>query len=140
MDYKFTTIFPEHSDPEINKILHKIKGEFVRLQNSTKSTSSTTVYINNGQTLVKASQDRIRIPKIDIPVVTTGTTINFLNDCSPAQAFPHNSYMILSTECWNTDSSGAKIYLTCEYSDLTSTGFKATPAENGYLRFQCVLI
>jgi hypothetical protein len=140
MNYKFTSIFKEHKDPEINTLIHSLKGEFIKLQNSVKGSNTTTqVYINSGGVTAKSSPDRIRIPKIDLPVLATGTTINFITDCSPAEAYPHNSYLVLSPICWRVEGND-KIDITCEFTDLTSIGFKATPAEDGFLRFQTIII
>jgi hypothetical protein len=141
MSYKDTFRPKEVTDPNfLADLKHQLKTQFFLLEKSRAISTSSVVIRSGGSVTVTATPDRHRIPKVDgIPVSASGTTISFLTDCSPAEAYPHNSYLILAPQCWRMEGSD-KVDISVEFSDLTSTSFKATPAEDGYLKFETVLI
>jgi hypothetical protein len=145
MSYKDTFRPKNVKDPTfLEDLIHQLKTQFNSIGKSGTNTSTQVIVRGGGSggVTVISSEDRIRVNKINgMAVNASGTIISFLTDCSPAKTYPHNSYLILvpSGGCWR-EENGEKIDISCEFSDLTSTGFKATPAETGRLNFQTVLI
>ena len=142
MSYKNTFIPKEVKDSELRELIHQLKTQFLAIEKSTVPSASTVVIRSGvgGNITVTATSDRIRTNKIkDMSVSASGTTISFLTDCFPAEAYPHNSYLITWINCYRLEGS-EKVDISCDFSDFTSTTFKATPAEDGYLNFQTTLI